>query len=368
MTKNAARFVRCTLLGALFAVGAGCSGGSGDEADPEASSDGSGGSGSGGSGSPTTASPTTSADCAGAFTSIEAPYAPNTSIEDWGGFLADDQGLVFTAIPDTAHDSYDVTLPSLMLTADLSGNVNTVYTFSDGAMPGPIFAFGDAIYFVEGLLSRSIMKLPRTGGDATLVSDAGLRRGPVSDGETLYYAARPSLDSVIVALDVASGETQTLAERGDVEVIAITVEGQTLYFVETKDQLSEEESSLYSMSVSGGAPELIMQLPYDTALGSFRVVDEVAYGSALTEDFSLAIDRTEFGEAPVRVEDEGGLPMVIATDSIYYNAFDGLVQNSLTFDDPRVISDGGGQGIYAIAVSDSSVWYAVRNCIYEAPR
>lgn len=365
--KHAARITRCTLLGALIALGTGCGGSSGEDEDPEGGS-GSGGSGSGSDGSPSTTGPSTSSECEGAFTSIEAPYAANTSIDDWGGFVADEQGLVFTALPDTAQDAYDVDLPSIMFTSDLSGNVKTVYTFPEGAMPGPVFTFGDDIYFVEGLLSRSIMKLPRAGGDATRVSDDGLRRGPVSDGEVLYYAARPSLDSVIVALDVESGETQTLAERGNVEVIAIAVEGETLYFVETEDQLSEEESSLYSMPISGGDPELIMQLPYDTALGSFSVVDEVAFGSAITEDFSIAIHRIEFGEVPVLVEDEGGLPMVIDGDSIYYNAYDGLVENSLEFDDPRVISDGGGQGIYAIAVSDSSVWYAVQRCIYEAPR
>lgn len=356
----------CIVLGALVALATGCSGSSGDNEDPEGDSNSSGGSGS--DGSPSTTGDATSADCAGAFTAVEAPYAANTSIDDWGGFVADEQGLVFSALPDPAQDSYEVNLPSIMLTSDLSGNVKTVYTFPEGAMPGPIFTFGDDIYFVEGLLSRSIMKLPRAGGDATLVSDDGLRRGPVSDGETLYYAARPSLDSVIVALDVESGETQILTERGNVEVIAIAVDGETLYFVETEDQLSEEESSLYSLPISGGAPEFVMHLPYDAALGSFRVVDEVAFGSALTEDFSIALNRIEFGEAPVLAEDEGGIPMVIDGDSIYYNSFEGLVENSLEFDDPRLISDGNGQGIYAIAVSDSSVWYAVQRCIYEAPR
>ena len=115
-------------------------------------------------------------------------------------------------------------------------------------------------------------------------------------------------------------------------------------------------------------PELVIQLPSDSALGSFRVVDEVAFGSAITEDFSIIINRIEFGEAPTVVEDRGGMPMVIADDEIYYNGFDGLVENSLDFDDPHVISDGGGLGIYAIAVHESSVWYAVRGCIYEAPR
>lgn len=255
-----------------------------------------------------------------------------------------------------------------MVAADRSGNVQTIYSYPDTAMPGPIFAFGDDIYFVEGLLSRTIMKLPRAGGEATLVSDDGLRAGPVSDGAKLYYAARPTLDSVIVALDIESGETETVAELGDVEVIAIAIDGDQLYFVTSADALSEEDSSLYSLPTSGGDAELVMQLPYDTALSSFRVVDEVGFGSAITEDFSIVINRIEFGETPIVVEDRGGMPMVIAGDKIYYNGFDGLVENSLDFDDPRVVSDGGGLGIYAIAVHDSSIWYAVRGCIYEAPR
>jgi len=369
--KYAARLARCALLGALIALGTGCSS-SGTKNDPE------GGGGSGGDGSSgddssndssgSTTGPSTSAACDGAFTSVEAPYTPNTSIEDWGGFVADEQGLVFSALPDSTLDSYDADLPSIMVTSDRSGNLKTIYTYPDTAMPGPIFVFGDDIYFVEGLLARTIMKLPRAGGEAMLVSDDGLRIGPVSDGAKLYYAARPTADSSIAALDIESGASETLAQLGDVEVLAIAIDGDELYFVESEEVLSEEDYSLYRMPVSGGDPELVMQLPHDSALGSFRVVDEVAFGSGITDDFSIMINRIEFGEAPTVVEDRGGLPMLIADRKVYYSGFDGLVENSLEFDDPRVISDGGGLGIYAIAVHDSSVWYAVRGCIYEAPR
>lgn len=370
--KHAARLVRCTLLAALVAFGTGCGNSADAKNDPEggggSAGSGSGDDGSSSNGSQSTTDPSTSAACDGAFTSIEEPYAPNTSIQDWGGFVADEQGLVFSALADSTLDSYDADMPSIMVASDLSGNVKTIYEYPDTAMPGPIFAFGDEVYFVEGLLSRTIMKLPRAGGEVTLVADDGLRSGPVSDGNKLYYAARPTLDSAVVALDIESGERETLAQRGDVEVMAIAIDGDKLYFVEGESVLSDEDYSLYSMPISGGDPELVMQLPYDSALGSFRVVDEVAFGSAITEDFSIIINRIEFGEAPTVVEDRGGMPMVIADDEIYYNGFDGLVENSLDFDDPHVISDGGGLGIYAIAVHESSVWYAVRGCIYEAPR
>src|SRR5688572_31769833 len=107
--KHAARLIRCTLLGALVALGTGC-GGSGDaKSDPEGgggSAGGGSGGGSTGDGDSTSSTSSTSAACAGAFTSIEAPYAPNTSIEDWGGFFADEQGLVFSALPDSTLDSY----------------------------------------------------------------------------------------------------------------------------------------------------------------------------------------------------------------------------------------------------------------------
>jgi len=369
--KHAARIMRCTLLATLVALGTGCGSSDDTKHDPEGGG-GSAGGGSDGDGASSDGSQSTTASsstaCEGAFTSIETPYTPNTSIEDWGGFVADEQGLVFSALPDSTLDGYDADLPSIMVTADRSGNLKTIYTYPDTAMPGPLFAFGDDVYFVEGLLSRTIMKLPRAGGEATPVSDDGLRRGPVSDGVKLYYGARQPLDSVIVALDIESGESETLAQLGDVEVVAIAIDGDKLYFVESEDVLSEEDSSLYSMPISGGDPELVMQLPYDSALGSFRVVDEVAFGSAITEDFSIIINRIEFGETPTIVEDRGGMPMVIAGDEIYYSGYDGLVANSLEFDDPHVISDGGGLGIYAIAVHDSSVWYAVRGCIYEAPR
>src|SRR6186713_2570702 len=85
MMTHAARLTRCTLFAALVAFGTGCGSSGESKSDPV------GGDGSGGSGGSTT-SPT-SAACDGAFTSIEAPYAPNTSIQDWGGFVADEQGL-----------------------------------------------------------------------------------------------------------------------------------------------------------------------------------------------------------------------------------------------------------------------------------
>ena len=360
--------ISCTVLAALLAWGTACSS-SGDEHDPESDSGGSGGSdGSDSDGSDDTSGASSSADCEGAFTTIDAPYAPNTAIEDWGGFAADEQGLVFTALPDTAQASYDADLPSLMIGSDLEGNVKTLYTYDDGSIPGPIFTVGDEIYFVEGLLSRSIMKLPRDGGDAELVRDDDVRAGPVSDGAKLYYSSRPTSDSKIVAFDIESGEVEELADRGNVEVFAIAVDGDQLYFVERESVLSEGDSTLYSMPVSGGDPELVMQLPHETALGSFRVVDEVGFGSQITESFGIEINRIEFGEAPSVVEDQGGMPMLIGGDKIYYNAYEGLVENSLEFDAPRVITDAAGLGIYALAINDSSLWYAVQRCIYQAPR
>jgi hypothetical protein len=365
MMKHGNQVMTCTLLTALIALGTGCGGSGG----------GTGGDGAGGSGSDNTSSASdatsassTGADCEGAFTTVEAPYAPNNAIEDWGGFVADAQGLVFSSLPDSTQDDYDSDLPPIMGTSDLSGNVETIYTFPEGAMPGPIFAFGDDIYFAEGLLSRHIMKMPRAGGEATPVSDDGLRAGPVRDGDKLYYSARESLDSSIVALDMASGETETLAETGEIDVVAIAMDGDTLYFAEMEDVLAETDYSLYSMPAAGGDPELVTQLPFETVLGGFRVVDGVGFGSGITADISIVINRFEFGEAPVVVEDRGGVPMVIAGDTIYYSGGGSIQTNSLAFDDPGVISEPRARGIGAIAVSESSVWYASSRCIYQVPR
>src|SRR5688572_1469771 len=251
MRKHVNQVMGCTLMTALVALGTGC-GSSGDA--QGTGDDGGGGSGSGNasSGSDGTTASSAGEECEGAFTTVDAPYAPNTAIEEWGGFIADEKGLVFSALPDSNQEGYDSDLPSIIATADLSGNVETIYTVPDAAMPGQIFAFGDDIYFAEGLLSRHLMKLPRAGGDATLVRDDGMRAGPVSNGSTLYYSAREFPDSRIVALDMATGETETLAERGDMDVFAIAVDGDTLYFVEAEDQLSEEDHALYSMPIAGG--------------------------------------------------------------------------------------------------------------------
>jgi hypothetical protein len=298
-----------------------------------------------------------------------APYGANTALEEWGGFWADGQGLVFSAIPDPLAESYDSSLPTAMFKADLSGSVENIYTAPEGALIGAIFAEGDDVYFVEGLLNRRVMSMPRGGGSATALTDDRVWAGPVSDGSKLYYAARPEFtNSVIAVLDPATRMTEVLLDRADLEIAAIAYDQGTLFWVEREDFLSEADYEIYRMPVAGGTPELIMTVPADTALGSFRVVGDVAFGSTITESYGIQIERFEFGGVPEVVADDGGLPMLIAGGSIYYSSTSGgLKKNSLAFDAPSVVEGSSGKAVAAIAAGPTDLWYAEGSCIYRAP-
>ena len=309
------------------------------------------------------------ADCSGAFALAPAPYAPNTSIEDWGGFIADERGLVFSAIPDTQQTQDTAAFRTLIIGSDTSGNLRTLYTLPEGALVGPIFAFGDDVFFVSGLLNRTIMRMPRGGGDATPVIEERLWAGPAREGNTLYYAARPSLgSSAVFALDPATNRSTLLSDQGDTEIAAIAVDRGTLYWVETDGILAETDNTLFSMPVGGGTPQVVMTFPRETALGSFRVVDEVAYGDTITDSFDIEIHRTPFGQPTQVAASSAGLPLVIADGKAYYNSSQGLTRNSLAFDAPSIVEGTAGRATYAIATSGTELWYALGACIFRTTK
>jgi len=322
-----------------------------------------------GAAAPAPGAPAGGGDCSGAFARAPAPYAPNTSIVDWGGFIADERGLVFSAIPDTQQTQDTAAYPTLIIGSDTSGNLQTLYTLGENALVGPIFAVEGDVFFVSGLLSRTIMRMPRAGGDATPVIEERLWAGPAREGNTLYYAARPSVDSsAVFALDPATNTSTLLRDQGDTEIAAIAVDQGTLYWVETDGILAETDNTLFSMPVGGGTPRLVMTFPRDTALGSFRVLDQVAYGDTITDSFDIQIHRTPLGQPTQIAATSAGLPLVIADGKAYYNSSQGLTRNSLAFDAPSIVDGTAGKAIYAIAASATELWYALGPCIYRTTK
>lgn len=332
--------------------------------------------GEGGSGGSSAAPSTSSVECTGEFARVMDPYTPNTSLEGWGGFFVDEQGLVFSLMhnamsaAEAATDMY----PQLIMKSDLSGNMETLHT-SD-SMIGPILVHGDDVYFVEGLLGRTIMRIPRAGGEAVSVTQNRLWAGPVESGGLFYFAARPSADMVtsigaagVYSLDPETGMTTLLADQGDSTISAIAVDGGTIYWIETGDILSDTEPyALWSMPAAGGASQLVMMLPNDTGISNFRVIDGVAYGSTFSLSGDVEIHRTPLGGTPEVAEDSGGFPMLIAGDNIYYGALSGLTKNSLSFDSPTVIEGTSGKSIYSLAMGPTDLWYAIGPCIYRLPQ
>jgi hypothetical protein len=328
-----------------------------------------------------TRSPATEAgrpqDCSGAFASVPSPYTPNTTVQEWGGFLADERGLVFSVIPDGRFTDDAASYPAKIMASSLAGEVTELYTTQPGEQVGPIFSgAADDVYLVLGLLNRRFMRLSRAGGTPEVAADAALWAGPVSDGQgKLYYAAKPGSDGVLASgptsvfeFDTGSGNARSLAAQGNTNISAIALDGRTLYWVETDGLLAETDYRLFKLGLDGGSPEQLRTLPNGTAIGSFAVVDGVAFGTTLTSDFSFEVHRTPLSGAPEVVEDRAGVPLVIADGRAYYGSSSGLTKNTLAFDAPSVVESTRGTGIGAIAVGPSDLWYAIGTCIYRTSK
>src|SRR5688500_523135 len=66
--------------------------------------------------------------CDGAFAVVPAPYAPNTTTEEWGGFAVDERGAVFSAIADSSLTDDTSAYDTVIMAADLAGNLTTLHT------------------------------------------------------------------------------------------------------------------------------------------------------------------------------------------------------------------------------------------------
>jgi hypothetical protein len=190
--------------------------------------------------------------------------------------------------------------------------------------------------------------------------------GPIPGGDSIYYATGGVSDVGIHRLDPETSESTLLVAR-ESEIAALDVDGDTLYWVESDGLLEETDYRLFSMPAAGGTPEMLQALPRaELALGSFRVVDGVLFGSEITEDIDFVVTRTEIGEAPEIVEDLGGLPMVIGDGFAYYgSARGGVIKAPLSFESKTTISGSEGRGIYSLALGPDDLWYSESSCIFR---
>src|SRR5262245_25965723 len=62
-------------------------------------------------------------DCSGAFASVPSPYTPNTTVQEWGGFLADERGLVFSVIADGRFTDDIAGYRAKIMASSLTGEV-----------------------------------------------------------------------------------------------------------------------------------------------------------------------------------------------------------------------------------------------------
>lgn len=338
-----------------------------DDGGSDPSSGGSGGTGGGATGGSSGTSGGT-AKCDGAFAVVPSPYAANTTLDDWGGFAVDDRGAVFSAIPDSELTEDTSDLPAVIMASDLAGNVTTLYT-GDGSLFGNMILHGDSVYMLEGPIFPTIVRMDRSGGEPVEIVEETVFAGPIPGGDSIYYATGGVSEVGIHRLDPETGAS-TLVIARESEVAALDLDGDTLYWIETDGLLEQTDYRLFSMPAAGGTPEMLQSLPRaELALGSFRVVDGVLFGSEITEDFDLVVTRTPIGEAPEIVEDLGGLPMVIGDGFAYYgSAGTGVIKAPLSFESKTTIAGSEGRGIYSLALGPDDLWYSESSCVFRTAK
>jgi hypothetical protein len=300
---------------------------------------------------------------------VPSPYAPNTSLDEWGGFAVDERGAVFSAISDSSLTDDTSAYNPVIMASDLAGNLTTLYTDDGSSLFGSFILRGDSVYMLAGLISPGIARLDRNGGEPVEVVEGTVFAGPILRGDFIYYAKAGFSDSGIYRLDPETDASTLLIARED-EIDALDLDGDTLYWIESDGFLAETDYRLFSMPAAGGTAELVQSLPRaELALGSFRVVAGILFGSEITADFDLVVTRTPIGQAPTIVEDFGGLPMVIADDFAYYgSASGGVVKAPLSFANKTTIPGSDDRSIYSLAVGPDDLWYSEVSCIFRTAK
>jgi hypothetical protein len=107
----------------------------------------------------------------------------------------------------------------------------------------------------------------------------------------------------------------------------------------------------------------------ELALGNFRVIDGVLYGSEITGDFDIVVTRTPLGSSPVVVEDSGGLPMVYGNGFAYYGSGSGgITKAPLSFASTQTLPGTEGRTIYSLSLGPADLWYSELSCIYRTAK
>jgi hypothetical protein len=344
--------------------------GCGSDDDGDASNSGGGGgsggsSGSGGSGGTSGSAP----NCDGAFARVPVPYTPNTTVAAFGAFAVDERGAVFTAIPDEMLMEDTSAYNPVIMASDLDGNVTTLLT-SDGAdIFSDLILRGDAVYMITDILFPGIKRMARSGGTPVEIVEGTVSAGPILHDDFIYYAKAPGSDPGIYRLEPDTDTSTLLTAREDL-IITLDRDGDTLYWIESDGVLEETDYRLFGMPAEGGTVEMLQELPRaEIAIPSFRVIDGVLFGSDITEGFDFIVTRTPIGEAPVTVEDNGGMPIAYGDGFAYYGSVSGgMIKAPLSFASKSTVAGTEDRAMYSIAVGPDDLWYSELSCIFRTAK
>ena len=351
------------------------------------SDDGEAGADRGGSGGATGGSGTTGGRapaCDGALAKVPLPYAPNTVSR--GGRIRGGPTLrVFTAIADAS-----LTVTQLLRHAASWAATSVRH---DHALYGPaLLALRNLILQGTAYPASSVRRLaghrekPRSGEGAVSRGGNGVC-GPPHLAVSPYYATGPFQGLGGIYGSSRPETTPDAAHRARGKSITVTSTADTLYWMRVRRASGGHRLPACSHAAAvGTAPRCRLprqRLASETNPPSpppppppknprpppgFRASKRpVRLGNH--RRFRSVVTRTPIGEAPVIVEDSGGLPIVIAEELAYYaSRSGGIIKTSLSFASKTPIPGTAGRGIYSIALGPDDLWYSELSCIYRTAK
>ena len=300
------------------------------------------------------------------------------------GLISDGTNLFYGTIPDPRTSSYDA--PHYLMGLPVAGGAPTkLATGTSGIALSSLALDGSDLYYV---LDKALNKIPKAGGTATKVyAPGGLAAIAMTfaiDDTSIFY-----WDAGGLAKMNKDGTGATPVFKDDkIRIGAFTVDKDNLYFVGEPplsfkaDAGTPAPSQIYSMPKSGGTPKSLMTISSDPNLEE-SVWQLSLDGSTLVFSTTTAILKTgvKMQSALYAMSTSGGAVTTLAKlgdiDGPAFAAEGGSVYYGANYGDVMKIAEAGGtptklsrttDGLGAVALDKTNVYYEVRGCIFKNAR
>ena len=316
-----------------------------------------------------------------AFAKLEAPFSasstqthgPGQSAPIHAYVFADAAGLILSPQVDSTLLSDPTTVwsyPNSITTIDMQGTVKTLLTTDAGTGPVTLVADADSIYFEAatlGLGGGSLVRLPRSGGEATTLVKSGVRAGPVLVEGKIYYAGETasyvsgtlSHEQGVFEMVLPSGTPTLLSNRGNKVPFELTANRTSVYWIEGNAG-DGGNYPLYKLDLADKSVQQIGPVSSDSRL---MLAGDALYIAGAVDSYPLSRVGSDRALAGVVSGTTGAI--ALTENTAYYGSRGGLVQTPLDFSVTTAVSETSGMVVSAVAVGPQHIWYAESGCVYR---